>query len=109
MTVKKVEVKRNYPREKDILQWSKDRGILDNSTPYAQYGKLEEEFYELGDGLENRSREEVKDAIGDMYVVMTNIAKMYGLTMNECVEAAWEEIKDRKGYLNGVGVFVKEE
>lgn len=108
MTIKSVSIKRNYPRERDILQWSADRGILHNSTAYAQYGKLEEEFEELGEGLENRDKSEIRDAIGDMYVVMTNIAALKGLTMDECVEAAWEEIKDRKGYLNSDGVFVKE-
>lgn len=96
-----------YPREKDIIKWSTDRNIYENSTQFSQFGKLEEEVEELLEGIENKDREAKKDAIGDCYVVLTNIAHMSGLTMEECVEFAWQSIKDRKGRMQK-GVFVKE-
>lgn len=40
---------------------------------------------------------------------LEGIAKNHGLTLQECVEHAYNEIKDRKGYLNEHGVFIKEE
>lgn len=108
MNVEVKSVKKRYSRDKDIIQWADDRGIMKNGNRYSQYQKLEEEFLELGEGLENRDKEEIKDALGDMYVVMTLIAEFSGLTIPECVEHAYDTIKDRKGYLNEDGVFVKE-
>lgn len=108
MKVQVKEVTQRYPKDKLILQWASDRKILQNGNRYSQYGKLEEEFIELGEGIEERDKEKIKDGIGDMYVVLTLIAEFSGLTMAECVDYAYNEIKDRKGYLNAQGVFVKE-
>lgn len=108
MKVQVKEVTQRYPKDKLILQWASDRQILQNSTSLAQLGKLEEEFHELCEGVDTKDKDEIKDAIGDMYVVMTLIANMSGLTIPECVDYAYDSIKDRKGYLNEQGVFVKE-
>jgi len=109
MNVEVKSVKKRYSRDKDIIQWATDRNIMKNGNRYSQCEKLEEEFMELCEALEAREEEDVKDAIGDMYVVMTLIAEFSGLTIPECVEHAYDTIKDRKGYLNEDGVFVKEE
>lgn len=39
---------------------------------------------------------------------LIKISNEYGLTLESCVQAAWDEIKDRKGKIID-GVFVKEE
>lgn len=89
-----------------VIQWAGDRGILQNSTPQIQGLKLMSEAGELCDNLaKNR---EVIDDIGDMMVVLTIIAKMNKIRLQDCYDHAYNEIKDRKGYLNSSGVFVKE-
>lgn len=108
MTIKTVTVKKFATQERNIVGWAAERGIMDNSTAYAQYGKLEEEFEEVGEALEQRDLEALKLEIGDMYVVLTLMANLKGLTLHECATAAYEKIKDRQGYLNSEGVFVKE-
>jgi hypothetical protein len=50
---------------------------------------------------------DVKDDIGDMFVVLTNIARLEGTTLVECANVAYEDIKDRKGFLNANGNFIK--
>ena len=50
---------------------------------------------------------DIKDDIGDMLVVMLNIVERHGLSLSECLETAYDDIKDRKGKMVD-GVFVKE-
>jgi len=88
-----------------ILQWSHDRGILRNGNTITQCLKLGSEFGELQDNLaKNKS---IKDDIGDMLVVLTNIAFLEGYTLEECGNHAYNDIKDRKGFLNANGTFIK--
>lgn len=159
-----------------ILGWATERQILKNSTPFAQARKTAEEVMELIQADAKQNINEIKDAIGDIYVtlvvglgcdgnalfsdhtmwaignaewkandttplaylvcdqllrfyksvgdednfyfvkdivteimgVLSCLAKSYDMTLQECVEAAYEQIKDRKGYLREDGVFVKE-
>jgi NTP pyrophosphatase (non-canonical NTP hydrolase) len=109
-----------------IEQWGRDRGILDNSTPLGQSRKTDEEvrelieaaakmqaFMELVDGdIDHRFdsyETELADAIGDIFVTLVMVAGCAKLDINACVAGAYEEIKNRKGYLRPDGVFVKEE
>lgn len=39
---------------------------------------------------------------------LSMLATCCNLTVSECLAHAWNEIKDRKGYLNENGVFIKE-
>ena len=87
--------------------WADARNLIKGSTPAHQLGKLIEEVGELAAGIANKSGDEISDAIGDCNVVLCIIAKQCGLTLSECQEAAWEQIKDRKGRMVD-GVFVKE-
>jgi len=94
-------------RFEDIRQWAEDRNIVHGSTAHAQFVKLGEEIGELAHGIAKNRLDEIKDGIGDSIVVLTVLAAQYGLDVNACIEAAWEEIKDRKGRMLN-GVFVKE-
>lgn len=154
-------------------QWASDRGIVKNGKTFTQAMKLVSEFGELCDAIIKDRKHEIKDALGDMMVVISNIASienerelfvtkcdsnidkplfedaedinrtrrekiigllcdladfvegwthdgytairklkviagMYGFTLLECWESAYNEIKDRKGYLNEQGNFIKE-
>lgn len=93
--------------EMKVLRWSEARGIIQNSTSMAQYAKAREEFGELFDALEANSRAEIIDALGDVLVCLINIAAIEDLDLTKCLKSAYEEIKDRKGYMNADGIFVK--
>lgn len=90
-----------------IRTWSEDRN-LHTADPKGQALKLGEEFGELFAGLAKGNEDLTKDAIGDMYVVMTVLSQQLGFTVEECIDTAYNEIKDRKGRMVD-GVFVKEE
>lgn len=97
-------------READIIQWGIDRNLIGptgEATKYGQFCKTLEEATELIDGINKNDCEMVKDAIGDVFVTLVMQAQMWGLSMAECIETAWNVIKDRKGRMVG-GVFVKE-
>lgn len=94
-------------RNKNIVEWADDRGILANSTPAMQMLKLTEELGELAAGIARNKNHMVKDAIGDCVVVLNILAEMYGLSLDDCVEHAWNEIASRKGLMAN-GVFIKE-
>jgi NTP pyrophosphatase (non-canonical NTP hydrolase) len=93
---------------KDIVNWSAERGIFAYSTVEKQYEKLQEEMNELKLAIDKRDRTEVKDAVGDCIVVLTNLSHMFGYHLEQCLAHAWSEIKDRKGKMID-GKFVKEE
>lgn len=89
-----------------IRDWAFDRD-LHTADPNKQALKLGEEFGELFEGLAKGNEALTKDAIGDMYVVMTLMSEQLGFSIEECIDIAYDEIKDRKGRMID-GVFVKE-
>ncbi|GGP07320.1 MazG-like family protein [Oceanobacillus neutriphilus] len=90
-----------------IKVWAIDRN-LDTADPFKQMAKLAEEHGELAASLaKGRKKAKVKDAVGDMYVVLTILCMQLGIDIEDCIEAAYEEIADRKGKMIN-GVFVKE-
>jgi len=91
--------------EEKIVKWSYDRGILTNGKAITQALKLGSEFGELCDNL--AKGKDVRDDLGDMFVVLTNIARLENTTLEECANIAYNDIKDRKGFLNANGNFVK--
>jgi NTP pyrophosphatase (non-canonical NTP hydrolase) len=102
-----------------IVQWGIDRQILSNSNPLAQSRKTIEEVHEFieaatryecirGDEDHTAILNGLKDAAGDIYVTLVMAMGSIGIDMRDCIEQAYNEIKDRKGYLRADGVFVKE-
>jgi NTP pyrophosphatase (non-canonical NTP hydrolase) len=90
-----------------IRQWAKERGIYDKGNSHTQYVKLMEEAGELAQGLLKKDGYEIKDAIGDMVVVLTNLAALEGMQIENCIDSAYNEIKSRKGKMTN-GTFVKQ-
>jgi NTP pyrophosphatase (non-canonical NTP hydrolase) len=88
-----------------IKQWHHDRNLIDGSTDKDQYMKLIQEAGELSDSI--CKGKDIRDDIGDMLVVLINIAERNNLSLTECLETAYNDIKDRKGRMID-GVFVKE-
>ena len=90
-----------------IRDWAEERGIYEHGDPKTQYLKLMEEAGELGRAILKENEGEQIDAIGDMVVVLTNLAELLGLTIEECVESAYEVISKRTGKMKN-GTFVKD-
>ena len=90
-----------------IREWAKVRNIHKASAE-KQFLKLLEEVGELSMALQKNNRGELIDAIGDCVVVLTNLAMIKGVCIENCINSAFEEIKDRKGKMID-GVFVKED
>ena len=89
-----------------IRAWAKERGIYDKGDSKTQYVKLMEEAGELAKALLTNNKLEIKDAIGDMVVVLTNLAKLENMKLEDCVFSAYTEIANRKGSMQN-GTFVK--
>jgi len=94
--------------EMDVIQWGEARQIVQNSTPYAQGQKTLEELNELFMAIHDNDREAMADAYGDILVTLVMGCACADLDLVECFKGAYEEIKDRKGYLNKEGIFVKQ-
>lgn len=117
-----------------IAQWHEDRNLINGATDNSQFKKLLEEVIELyatlnpsysSNAIRVRLQNEIQnlydnyriqqapigktieDDIGDINVVLINLLERNGFTMQQCLEVAWDDIKDRKGKMID-GVFVKE-
>ena len=95
--------------ELDIIRWAEARRIIPNSTPSAQLLKAFEEMGELASGVAKGNREATIDAVGDVMVCLVNLCALLDLDLVECMQHAYNQIKDRRGTLMPNGVFVKEE
>jgi len=91
----------------NIRDWAGTRGIYEKGNAHTQYVKLQEEAGELAKALLQNDQPEVIDAIGDIVVVLTNLAELHGVSIEECVEKAYDEIKNRKGKMAN-GTYVKQ-
>ncbi len=91
----------------NIRSWATERGLYEKGDVKTQYVKLMEEAGELAQSILKEDEPEIKDAIGDMVVVLTNLANLQGLTIEDCISSAYDEIKDRKGKMDN-GTFKKQ-
>lgn len=95
-----------FSRFQDIRDWAEERGLYDKGDTKTQFCKLMEEAGELGRAVLKDNQAEFVDAIGDMVVVLTNMAMLGGTSIETCIDAAYDEIKNRKGKMVN-GTFVK--
>jgi NTP pyrophosphatase (non-canonical NTP hydrolase) len=107
-TKRKLEkVEKNKPNIYDLIRtWATEKGIYKTGDSRTQYVKLMEEAGELAQALLKNDETEVIDAIGDMVVVLTNLAKLRGHNIEDCVASAYSVIKNRQGKMIN-GTFVK--
>ena len=90
-----------------IRKWASNKGIYKKGDPKTQTLKLVGESGELAKAILNDDQEEVIDAIGDCVVVLTSIAHMRGVTIEQCIDEAYNVISKRTGKMNN-GTFVKD-
>jgi NTP pyrophosphatase (non-canonical NTP hydrolase) len=104
---KKSKVEKNKPNIYDLIRdWATEKGIYKTGDSRTQYVKLMEEAGELAQALLKNDETEVIDAIGDMVVVLTNLARLRGHKIEDCIASAYSVIKDRQGKMIN-GTFVK--
>ena len=90
-----------------IREWANERGLYDKGDPKTQYIKLMEEAGEVGRAILKEDTDEIIDGIGDMVVVLTNLAELHGITIEECIQEAYDVISKRTGKMVN-GTFVKD-
>ncbi|ORI00706.1 hypothetical protein B5723_14530 [Mammaliicoccus sciuri] len=93
---------------KQVEQWSIDKG-LDKGNSYTQYAKSSEEMGEVAAALCRNDVDELKDGIGDVVITLIILAQQNDMTLYECLEQAYEEIKNRTGVMSKDGLFIKSE
>lgn len=91
-----------------VEMWARARCIIPNSNPMAQLLKTMSELGELSDATLKSDTDQIIDGVGDVMVTLVIYAALQGLTIKDCLQAAYDTIKDRKGRLTKEGVFVKE-
>jgi NTP pyrophosphatase (non-canonical NTP hydrolase) len=91
-----------------VIQWAEKRQIIQQSNNMAQAIKTLEEVTELLEAIHKRDRAAQIDAYGDILVTLIVGCATADLDLTECLEVAYEQIKNRKGHLDANGVFVKE-
>jgi|TARA_R110000822_G_scaffold48453_5_gene127612 NTP pyrophosphatase (non-canonical NTP hydrolase) len=89
----------------NIRNWHHARNLIEGSTDKDQVLKLVQELGELSDSV--CKGKDIADDIGDMIVVLINIAERNNITIFDCLDRAWSDIKDRKGTMRD-GIFIKE-
>lgn len=92
----------------NVEQWGRDRCIIPNSTPQAQLLKSMSEMGELADATLKSDVPEIVDGVGDVLVTLILYAALQNLDIEDCLESAYNTIKDRKGTLTPEGIFVKD-
>jgi len=114
----------NYKElEIKVIEWAREKGILEKATPLTQARKTEEEVNELieacvaqhagfttftnSKGKKVNTNEELQDALGDILVTIIIGAELQGLKLEDCLESAYNIISKRTGKMVG-GVFVKD-
>ena len=86
------------PSQFDLIrEWADERGLYENGDTKTQALKLVEEVGETCRAILKEDFDEVIDGIGDCVVVLTNLAELQGVSIETCIDAAYQEIKNRKG------------
>ena len=91
-----------------IIQWAEARKIIPNSNPESQLLKAVSEIGELADATIKKDQEAVIDAVGDVMVCLINYCALQDISLVDCMEVAYDQIKNRRGSLLPNGVFKKD-
>jgi NTP pyrophosphatase (non-canonical NTP hydrolase) len=92
--------------KENVINWAKDKGLIKPENSSKQFIKTVEELGEVASALAKGNKEAFIDGIGDVVVTLIILAEQNGLDIEDCLEHAWNEIKDRTGKTVN-GVFIK--
>lgn len=93
--------------ESEIVRWAEQRRIIPLAKPHTQLMKAVSEIGELCDADLKNDPDKIKDGVGDVMVCLINYCALRDISLEQCLLLAWNEIKDRKGYLTPDGTFIK--
>jgi NTP pyrophosphatase (non-canonical NTP hydrolase) len=96
-----------FELETAVIAWADEKGIFEKGTTIGQAIKTMEECVELCAAVNAGNRFEIKDALGDIMVTILIQAQMQGMSLEDCLESAYNVIAKRKGKMVN-GQFVKE-
>lgn len=88
----------------NVIKWANDRNLIDGGCPKSQMLKCVSEVGELADNVNKQN--DIRDDIGDVLVTLIILAEQHGLSLEQCLSVAYNDIKDRKGIMLD-GVFIK--
>ncbi len=91
----------------NVHGWADEKGLIKPEYIKSQFVKVIEELGEAASAITKNQRDELIDGLGDTFVTIIILTMQCGLTPQEVLNAAWDEIKDRKGKTTG-GVFIKQ-
>ncbi len=91
-----------------VREWAKNRDLYSKGDPKTQFVKLIEEVGETGRAILKSDEPEIKDGLGDAFVVLVNLSELCGYRLEDCIEDALKVIEARKGKMIN-GTFVKED
>lgn len=94
--------------ELEVIRWAEARGIIPNSKPHVQLLKAVSEMGELADAEAKGDMKLIIDSVGDVVVCLINYCALRDIDLVECLAHAYNDIKDRKGYLGADGIFIKQ-
>lgn len=106
--IQKLQTQRKENTQEKVIEWAKERNLIKLGNAPKQIIKLSEELGELGSAFLKNDYPEIKDAIGDIMIVLTILCEQLSIDMNQCYEDAYNVIKNRKGKTIN-GTFVKDE
>jgi phosphoribosyl-ATP pyrophosphohydrolase len=106
--IQKLQTQRKDNTQEKVIEWAKERNLIKLGNAPKQLIKLSEEVGELGSAFLKNDYAEIKDAIGDIQIVLMILSEQLGIDYNKCLEDAYNVIKDRKGKTEN-GTFIKDE
>lgn len=95
-------------KEQEVVNWAIERGLITPDNAKTQLLKTFEEMGEVSRAVLKNKHDDFLDGIGDVLVTLIILCKIKNVTLDDCLEKAWNEIKDRKGKTVN-GTFIKEE
>jgi NTP pyrophosphatase (non-canonical NTP hydrolase) len=90
-----------------VKEWAVNKGLIVKSNQQQQMLKCVSEVGELADALIKKDTNGIKDGLGDVLVTLIILSKQLDYDLTECLEIAYNEIKDRQGITIN-GTFIKE-
>tara|TARA_B100000287_G_C20294387_1_gene647217 strand:+ start:167 stop:460 length:294 start_codon:yes stop_codon:yes gene_type:complete len=91
----------------NVRKWADDKNLLKEENSHAQMLKVLEEVGETAGALLKKKNKEIVDGLGDSFVTLIILCYQLNLEPKDCLQAAWDEIKNRKGKTVN-GTFIRE-
>lgn len=105
--IEKLKTQRKDNVQESVINWAKQRNLIKLGNAPKQIIKLSEEVGELGSAFLKNEYSEIKDAVGDIMIVLTILCEQLSIDMNQCYEDAYNVIKNRTGQTIN-GTFVRD-